>query len=235
MQCPTILIDGGMVYLHTQEEFSSLCREVLLGDRVYKRFCGSGHYVFVYPLRGLRDAELWGSLGRAGVEILELPLQQVLYLYSSSRPVYLDPYAQEDLSPRDLYYHDTFIIGGIVDKPPRKRLTTRLAELTAPDVVRKRISLRGSIVGVPPEINSITEIILRGLVHGDLERAVRETQSRRDAMLRAYYELVKRRREMRSREDVEKAYRELSTWLNLDTIVFRRALRRAGIPRDIWI
>ncbi|MEZ0290327.1 MAG: hypothetical protein ABWJ42_04480 [Sulfolobales archaeon] len=234
-KCPRVIIDAGLIYYHRIDELKSLCKETLLGYSSLKRYCVDYQLVFVYPFRGLYDSYVERILRGERILVINTSVEHVLSVIGSSKPLYLDPYAERDLGVNDLYYYDSIVIGGIVDKPPRKRLTTLLIERNLPRVDSRRISLRGSIVGVPSEINSVIEIILRTLMYRDLERAIRETQSKRDAMVRVLVELSRARRSIKSREDVERIYRELEKWLNIDLVVFRRALHRAGIPRDLWI
>jgi len=232
--CPWIIIDVGMIYFHREDEFKSLCREIILGAKTYERLCGSrDRYVVIHFLRGLYTDFFKKYVENMRIPIYEVPIQYFLSFFT--RPLYLDPYAYDVFTSSDVWSHDVFIIGGIVDKPPRKRLTTELIERCCPETSRKKIVLKGSVVGVPPEINSITEIILKTLLYDDVEKAIKDTMSRRDAMIRAYYELVKRRRYIKTIDDVKNIYEELSRWLNLDEITFRRSLKRAGIPRELWI
>jgi len=99
--------------------------------------------------------------------------------------------------------------------------------------------LRGSIVGVPGEINSIVAIVSRAIETGDLEGAIREAQPARDAVLRASIEI---RRILRKTNkdlgfyDLIEIYRSLKTWLNLDELGMLRALIRCGRRdlADLW-
>lgn len=235
MKCPSLLIDCSYIYFHRSDELNSLLKEILLTYSVYKKYCSDYRIYVTYPYRGLATEILENTLRGTRVLVLERSIESVVSQIGSSKPLYLDPYSTRDLRTEELYYFDLLIMGGVVDKPPRKRLTTNLMQMNLPWAESRRISLRGSLVGVSANLNIITEIILRTLIHGDIERAIRETQPKREAMRRAIAEIEKRKKDLGTREAVEDLYKELSTWLNIDIVTFRRALKRAGISRDLWI
>ncbi|MEM0044430.1 MAG: hypothetical protein QXJ51_05545 [Sulfolobales archaeon] len=232
--CPSIIIDGDMIYYHRLDELKSLLKQIMIGQGILRKYCDRD-LIMVYRFKGLNDFLVERILKSSRIRIFNTSLEHILALIGSSKPLFLDPYARRDLTPEELLYYDSVIIGGIVDKPPRKRATTTLIELDLPWADSRRISLRGSIVGVPSEINSVIEIILRTLMYNDIERAIRETQSKRDALARVLVELNKHRKSIRCRDDIARIYEELQTFLKIDPDLYRRALYRARIPRDLWI
>ncbi len=234
-RCPNLIIDASYIYFHREDEFHSLIKEIMLSYSVYKRSCEEYRFIISYPYKNFFAEKLFREIKGTKILVVERSLESTLSIINAVKPLYLDPYADKDLSPHELYYYDTLILGGIVDKPPKKRLTTRLIQMNLPWVDSRRITLRGSLAGVASNLNIVTEIIVKTLLTGDLERSIRETQPRREAMVRAHIEIMKRLDEIRGREDVERIYRELSEWLNLDIVTFRRALKRVGVKRDFWI
>ena len=140
----------------------------------------------------------------------------------------LDPYADTPLGPRDVLEAEAFIVGGIVDKVPRPRATEAISRLI-PWAARRRVELKGSIIGVPNTINSIIEIVLKARYDygGDVERAVRSVMSPADARLRAYVEISRR---ARGRGKVDWSfYCELASWLPITRDDFLRAARMAHV------
>ena len=121
--------------------------------------------------------------------------------------VVLDPYAEEDLTSEDVLRYDTFIFGGIVDFGNRLKGETKSILEGLP---HKRISLRGSIVGVPDRLNILTNIILYTRYYSfDLEKSIKKFQPHRDARVRCLIEIQRTKR-----RDLE-FYDELKEWLNL--------------------
>ncbi|MGC9009554.1 MAG: hypothetical protein ACP5I7_02940 [Sulfolobales archaeon] len=234
-RCPNIVIDASYIYFHRADEFHSLLKEIMLTYSVCKKYCDEYRIVISYPYRDQLTEELFNHIKRTKIMIIERSLEGTLSLINSTRPLYLDPYSSKDLDPLELYYYDTVILGGVVDKPPRKRLTTSLIQMNLPWVDSRRITLRGSLAGVASNINIIAEILLRTLLTGDLERSIRETQPKREAMVRAHIEIMRKKDQLKTREDIERLYRELAQWLNLDVVTFRRALKRSGVSRELWI
>ncbi|WP_223209009.1 MULTISPECIES: tRNA (guanine(9)-/adenine(9)-N1)-methyltransferase [Pyrococcus] len=154
-----------------------------------------------------------------------------------NRVVLLDPNAEEVLSREDLQER-AFIIGGIVDmKGDKKGTTAKIGEVLEKegiDVLRRKIVLRGDIVGVPDRINHIAEILLRMLYGEDMEKAILAVQAPTHARWRLRKEIPKRK--IRYLIDgklylvVEKElYDELKQWLNIRWEDFVKVLRETGM------
>ncbi|ARM76050.1 tRNA (adenine(9)-N1)-methyltransferase Trm10 [Acidianus manzaensis] len=108
---------------------------------------------------------------------------------SSENTIVLNPYgeieANEDLIRKTKY----FIIGGIVDRSGWKNATTELSRIAKYDSFPQvKITLRGSVIGVPDRINKIIEIILKVISGKKLEDAILETQSNADKFSRLIME-----------------------------------------------
>jgi Trm5-related predicted tRNA methylase len=151
-------------------------------------------------------------------------------MLGAKRVIVLDPYGDADLRIEDLEWAEAIVIGGIVDRTPIKWLTNMLRNTNIPWAPSRRIRLRGSLLGVPGEINNIVSIVIRSLETRDIERSVREVQPRRDAVIRASAELhrILARKHITSIEDLIEIYRSLLTWLNLDELGMFRALLKMG-------
>ncbi|NJD99532.1 tRNA (guanine-N2)-dimethyltransferase [Thermococcus sp. LS1] len=109
--------------------------------------------------------------------------------------VLLDPWAEEVLGEED-FDVKAFIIGGIVDTGGTKKKTTpkigEELENAGIKVRRRKIVLRGDVVGVPDRINRILGIILKMMVDGkSMNEAVYEMQEPLHARWRLRKELPK--------------------------------------------
>lgn len=222
-----ILADLGMIHVHGPRELRSLAVQMALANSACTRLSGRP-LVAVAPLKGASLEALERSMGRAGPEVLVAPLERVLDAAGARRVIYLDPYGEKDLSEEELEWAEAFVVGGIVDRTPAKRATTVLRTSTLPWAPSRRISLRGSRIGVPDEINSIVEIVLRARSLGSIEKAIKAVQPRRDAAARASVELGRLFRRG-GLGDLVKAYEGLAEWLNLTPVDMLRALKRAGL------
>ncbi|HII61367.1 tRNA (guanine(9)-/adenine(9)-N1)-methyltransferase [Pyrococcus horikoshii] len=154
-----------------------------------------------------------------------------------NRVVLLDPNADEALSEKDLE-EKAFIIGGIVDmKGDKKGTTAKIGEVLKKEgieVLRRKIVLRGDVIGVPDRINHITEILIRMLYGEPMERAILAVQAPTHARWRLRREIPKRK--IRYLIDgklylvVEKElFDELKGWLNIRWEDFVKVLRETGI------
>ncbi len=148
--------------------------------------------------------------------------------------VLLDPRAEKELGPDDLTA-GAFIIGGIVDTSGEKKGTTakigESLQIAGIRVRRRKITLRGDIIGVPDRINMILEIMLKILVEGKpTERAVLEVQAPLQARWRLRKELPRRKTRFLINGKkflvVEKElFDEYSEWLNIRWEDFTKVLR----------
>ncbi|MDK2853209.1 MAG: tRNA (adenine9-N1/guanine9-N1)-methyltransferase [Thermococcaceae archaeon] len=151
--------------------------------------------------------------------------------------VLLDPWAEKDLSKED-FSAGAFIIGGIVDTGGTKKKTTpkigEELEKRGIKVLRRRISLKGDIIGVPDRINLILEILLKMVLEGKpMDDAVLEVQSPLHAKWRLRKELPKHKKRFliggKKFLVVEKElFDEYSKWLNIRWEDFVQVLRELG-------
>ncbi len=225
---PLIVIDLSQLLEHRLDsEYASLRSQVASTLGVLRLFLWDAHMLVTSARPGVAH---WLSLvlGRARVAFTDMPTGEALELLGVRRAVLLDPSADEELSARDVLTAEAFIIGGIVDKIPRPGATAALAR-SVPWAARRRVTLRGSVIGVPNRINSIAEIVLRARyeVCGDVEEAIRRAMSPHDARLRAYVEISRAARGSgRVSWDL---YCKLKRWLPLTPNDFVRAARMAHV------
>ena len=151
--------------------------------------------------------------------------------------VLLDPWADEVLSEKDFDVR-AFVIGGIVDTGGEKKLTPKIGEeleKAGIRVRRRKIVLKGDVVGVPDRINRILGIVLKMMVEGkSMDLAVYEMQEPLHARWRLRKELPKRA--IRYRVDgriyrvVEKElFDEYSQWLKIRWEDFVKVLRELDL------
>ncbi|AIF69916.1 hypothetical protein PAP_07635 [Palaeococcus pacificus DY20341] len=169
--------------------------------------------------------------------IIEKSTAEFLKEKGISEVVLLDPNGDKDLSSED-FNVKAFILGGIVDMGGTKRGTTsQIAESLEKEgikVKKRKITLRGDVIGVPDRINLILEILLKMLTEDkDMERAILDVQAPLQARWRLRKEIPKRK--IRFLIDgkkflvVEKElYDELKEWLNIRWEDFVQVLRELG-------
>lgn len=184
---PLFIIDLSLWELHHEKEKRSLLKQLVVSINTVRMWLTDLHIVLsstpsevldkirnVIPsaLRSYIDAEVYEEL-------------------APSRTVVLDPSAEDVLTERDVFRYDYYVIGGINDRLyPRPFATYMIYKMHSLNVDRKSIKLRGSIVGIPKEINKIINIILAVRLGGkSLDRAIVENMSIDDKIKRVVYEL----------------------------------------------
>lgn len=144
--------------------------------------------------------------------------------------ILLDPNTEAVLTREDVMRAKAFIIGGIVDKIiPRHGLTSKLLEDV--EVLRRKIVLKNSTVGVPHRINKIAEIVLATrYTYSALIPAIRSSQSKIDSRWRAYVELSRFIKKYKHYNmDLNLFIRNLSVWLNINMKDINIVKRRLNI------
>ncbi len=225
-----VLIDLGAIHIHSPRELRSLAIQIELANSITVKRLGT-EVVAVAPMKTTGLEYLEASSLRSGYRLLVSPLERVIEMLGTGRTFVLDPYGERDLRVEDLEWAESVVLGGVVDRTPLKGITTLLRNTNLPWAPTVRITLRGSILGVPSEINNIVAILVRALDIKNLEKAIRENQPRRDAVLRASAEISKHLNILKRNpmtEDLLEIYRSLIEWLNLDEIGMMRALIKCG-------
>jgi len=227
------IVDLGAIHIHGERELKSLALQLDLSASIVNKDPRYRLHA-VAPLKTTGLAYIERSSQRSGYPLYVAPLEKLVDMLGVRRVIVLDPYGDEDLRVEDLEWVEAIVVGGIVDRTPIKRLTTMLRNTNIPWAPSRRIRLRGSLLGVPGEINSIISIVVRALETRDLEGSIRHVQPRRDAVIRASAELTKilARAPSPSAEDLIEIYRYLSSWLNLDELGMLRALLKSN-RRDL--
>ncbi|BFI74686.1 tRNA (adenine(9)-N1)-methyltransferase Trm10 [Sulfurisphaera ohwakuensis] len=198
---PLIVIDMSLFNELDEEEKKKTLLQVNLTLHVIRKFLWDGNLALI------NSSNI--SLGKArNIDNIE-----------TDNCIVLDPYGDIIANEEIIRRTDVFIIGGIVDKGRRlKYATSKLAEKYPCKKVK--ITLRGSIVGVPDEINKIADIILAVKYGKELEKAIIETQSNSDKIARILVDV--------NQKGIKILNDEVS-WLNVNQKVYRLILKRLGI------
>ena len=224
---PLIVVDMTQLPLHNLDEAGSLRRQLAASLGVIREYLWDRHMLLTAAPDGTRGW-LYSFMRSPFVQITPLPTDEALEtLGYDGKVILLDPSAPERLTPEDVMQAEAFILGGIVDKRPRPGAT---ATLPVKRAERRRIELRGSLIGVPNTLNSLIEAVLRAryLYNGDIERALYDVIPPHEARIRAYVEIT---RAAKKRGCVDwSLYEELRTWLPLRPRDFEKAARMASVP-----
>ncbi len=220
---PLIVVDLAQFSLHNLDELGSLRRQLAATLGVVREYLWDRHLLLTNTPPGL-EAWLKPFMASSFYQSTPLSTDEALDVrgYDGLR-ILLDPNAPHELRREEVLEAEVFIVGGIVDKRPRPGATSQLPIRRA---VRRRIALRGSLVGLPNTINAIVDTVLRAryLYDGDVERALYDTIPPHEARIRAYAEIAKRKlREVNSLH-----YLELVRWLPIRPHDFAKAARMAG-------
>ena len=227
---PLFVVDLVLRHIHTAEELSRLRVQIAVALTTIREYLWDRHLAVT---SADRETAVWLSeaFGAHKAIITRSRPNEILWDIGAERVFVLRPDAPEDLSAEDVMEADAFLIGGIVDRIPRKGIS-RVLDNLVPWGVARRISLRGSIIGVPERINRIVEILLKArfLYNGNVEKAVLSTMTKKDVIARAYAEISRAARNVGGRRVVDWGlYEQLRTWLPIREKEFLEAARRAGV------
>lgn len=109
--------------------------------------------------------------------------------FSKFNPVILDPYAEKELKDDELRRFNLYILGGIVDVGQNWKYATSYLFRDL-KLEKRKIVLRGSIIGVPDRINLIIKIILDSIFNNlTIEESIIKNQSVIDKIKRLNYDV----------------------------------------------
>ncbi len=220
---PFIAIDCSLKYMHSEKELSSLKKQIQSTLSVIRKYMWDDRLA----VAGLDVGISCRKCSRIEDFLSEMNFEKVILLDPNSEDVFQGEKA------------DCYIIGGIVDRSGNKKGTTgliyrKLAE-NGFDVKRKKIHLRGDVVGVPDRINHITEIILKCILDGlDTERAIYDVQNRKIARWRLRKEIAKNAKKIevsgKKFRAIEKSFFENTRkWLKISEDDFYRCAMDMGV------
>jgi len=225
---PLIAVDLGLWRLHSEEEIAKLRIQVAMSLSVVREYLWDRHLALTSATGDIKES-LQTLMGRNKALITSARPNELLWSVGAEEIIILRPDAPEDLTPEDVMKAQAFLIGGIVDLIPRRGIS-RVLDRMVPWGKPRRITLRGSIIGVPDRINRIVEILLKArfLYRGDIERAIVSSMSKRDVSRRLFVEVM-RASESRGGRRVIRAekFDELREWLPISWEDFLEAARKA--------
>ncbi|WP_460125588.1 tRNA (guanine-N1)-methyltransferase [Stetteria hydrogenophila] len=227
---PLFVVDLVLKHLHTEEELSSLRVQISVALSTLREYLWDRHLV-ITSVDAQTSQWLAEAFGYHKVMITRARPNEVLWDVGAERVYILRPDAPRDLTREELMTADAFLIGGIVDKIPRKGVS-RVLDNLVPWGVARRISLRGSVIGVPERINRIIEILLKAryVYQGDLEKAIISTMTKKDVYARLYVEVNRAARKVGKSRVVDWGlYHRLRKWLPISEEDFVTVCRKAGV------
>ncbi|WP_456367024.1 tRNA (guanine(9)-/adenine(9)-N1)-methyltransferase [Thermococcus sp.] len=232
---PYFIIDLYHWEKHTDKEKGKLCLQAIQCYGLLKRYFTGSELTVTWASGEFRRI-FHGPLDR--ITVYEGPTSEFLRENGIDEVVLLDPWADEVLSEEDFSVR-AFVIGGIVDMAGnKKKATPEIAEELEKEgikVRRRKIVLRGDVIGVPDRINRILGILLKMMVEDkSMDEAVYEMQEPLHARWRLRKELPKRairyRIDGKSYRVVEKElFDEYSQWLKIRWEDFVRVLRELNL------
>ncbi|MCD6523605.1 MAG: tRNA (guanine-N2)-dimethyltransferase, partial [Thermococcus sp.] len=189
---PYFIIDLQLWDKHTQKEKGKVCLQINQSYGLLRDYFTGGELAVTWAGEEFREM-FHGPLDR--ITAYKGPTAEFLKEKGIDEVVLLDPWADEVLSEKD-FEVNAFVIGGIVDTGRDKKLTPKIGEeleRAGIKVRRRKIVLRGDVIGVPDRINRILGIILKMMVEGKpMDEAVYELQEPLHARWRLRKELPKR-------------------------------------------
>jgi len=227
---PLFVIDVSLKYIHTEEELDKLRLQIAVSLSKIREFLWDRHLAITSV-----DNETFNwlkeYLGRNKIIITDSKPNEVLWSLGADTVIILRPDAPESLSSEDIMRADAFLIGGVVDLIPRRGLS-RILDNIVPWGIPRKITLRGSIIGVPDRINRIIEIILKAryLFKGNIEKAIINSMTRKDIINRAFVEIMRNSYPCGKKKCISKNfYKNLRKWLPISEEDFKIAASKAKV------
>lgn len=198
---PVFIIDLSLWELHHEKERLSLLKQLAVSIDIIRRWLTDLNLILSStPLEIIKKLQKLMPMA-----IKYYTTSEIYNLIDPAHTVILDPYADDTLSESDVFNYDHFIIGGIIDKLfPRPYATYMIYKMHSLNVARKSIRIRGSVIGVPNEINKVIDIVLRTRLGGvSLEEAVIKNMDIGDKISRILYEVT---RHLKTHKHIDIAY-----------------------------
>lgn len=185
---PLFIIDLSLWELHHDKEKSSLIKQLAVAISTIRKWLTDLNVVLVSVPSEVRQ--------RLQTLIPNVVYQTSEEFYKTLDPQYtvvLDPYASDELTEYDVHRYSYFVIGGIIDRLyPRPYATYMVYKLNRFNFPRKAIKLRGSIIGVPNELNKIIDIILSTRISNlSLEESILRNMGLDDKLTRVIHDVDK--------------------------------------------
>ncbi len=220
---PYIVIDCSLKHLHSEKELKSLVKQLEKTLSVVRRYMWDERLVIA-------------SIETRTSAMHCKSVEEFLEKKRPKRVILLDPNSDEEFKGDKA---DCYIVGGIVDKAGNKAGATAMIYERLIDkgfkVERRKILLRGDVIGVPDRINLITEVLLKVILDGEeIEKAIYDVQNRKIARWRLRKEIAKNCLRIvingRKFRVIKKSFfKEVSKWLKVNEEDFYRCSREMGV------
>ncbi len=220
---PFVVIDCSLKHIHTEKELLSLRKQIQKTLSVVRKY--------------IWDDRLVVAGFDVDISCRKYPsVEDFLSEMNFERVVILDPNADGVFDGEKA---ECYIIGGIVDKSGNKKGATekiyRRIEENGFQVERRKILLRGDVVGVPDRVNHIAEIVLKCILDGmDVEKAVYDVQNRKIARWRLRKEIARNAKKVevsgKKFRVIERSFFDgVRKWLKVNEDDFYRCARDMGV------
>ena len=178
-EVPVVGVYMGFALLHTTREFKKLRLQLWDALNAIRYFLWDKHLILVdNVVPDIRPNEY--------VREMKLDVFEEKY----NKIILFDPNAEYEVSKEEILSADAFLFGGIIDKEvPRPGLTSKIP---CKSCLRRKITLFGSIIGVPQNINKLIFAVLRARYElgGDLNKAIIEVMGDREKRWRLMWEAI---------------------------------------------
>ena len=216
---PKIGIYMGFAELHTPKELRKLKMQLRETLNAVRTFLWDEHLVLI---------DLPVNID-VGLDSKFVSVKKIDEIEQEDNVILLDPNADEGLAPSELMNAKYFLLGGIVDKEvPRPGLTS---SIPCKNCLRRRISLRGSTVGVPQIIHKLVYSLLRARFElgGNIEKAIIEMMGSTEKRWRIAKEMIYA---YRYGEDPIRRAIEVAKWLGASCKDVLYAAKMSGLKVD---
>lgn len=216
---PIIVFDALFWELHHEREKKKALKQLLVSINIVRRYLTDLNVLLISPSNEIMT--LLNSFKNAIKVLHKFPYD----ILKNHRVIVLDPYASDRVTENDVMNGDVFLVELLVDDMfPRPFATYGANVIRGLNVERKSIAYRGSVIGVPKEINKVIEIILDVRFAGKtMDEAIKDVMGVDDKIYRVVYEVSKMCRGNEALEDVIKG---LMKELQLDEKYYKRVLAR---------
>ncbi|UXD22915.1 hypothetical protein IPA_09575 [Ignicoccus pacificus DSM 13166] len=218
---PLIVLYLGFYYIHTEREKRKLKLQVHETLSAVRTFLWDLNMVLVEP----------SPLPPELVPSPHVNVVRSMEEIDAKKIILMDPNAEEELSPEEVLEAEAFVFGGIVDKEVPRIGLTSLIPCDKPRCLRRKVTLRGSVYGVPAIVHKLVYALLRARyeLRGNLEEAIIEVMSSKEKRWRMAKELIEARRRG---EDVKEKIIEVGEWLRMNEKDLIHSIKMSGLNLD---
>ncbi|MEL9939438.1 MAG: hypothetical protein QW348_00750 [Ignisphaera sp.] len=216
---PIIVFDALFWELHHEYEKKKALKQLLVSINIVRQYLTDLNVLLVFPSHEIMA--LLNSFKNSIKVLHKFPYD----LLKNHRVIVLDPYASDRLTENDVMNGDVFLVELLVDDMfPRPFATYGANMVRGLNAERKSITYRGSVIGVPKEINKVIEIVLDVRFAGKtMDEAIKDAMGVDDKIYRVVYEVSKM---CRGNEALEDMIKRLMKELQLDERYYKRVLAR---------